>query len=583
MARYIQQPQQQYVSQYVPKDLNFYQQQIDKAQNRYDTTQAMYSEALGALGEMEAYDQDTKNEIIKGFVEDFDKTYNKYQGDLSKATGDVMGLVSKTRANPLLAGLKEQLVQGRTLEKQLAANPNLIVINDPRTKSVKDLGSFTELQPVTINPREVNALFLDMNKAKLNKAVESAPKKDPITGLFYTETTKGLTDAEITEMLQDENTYNSIIEQFPQLAGRENDPFVQQTVRSIVAQSASQFKQGVTKSPFFQGAVTTPEDKEGSNLSSNITFNTPMEGIVVAAQQTFDTGKLLKTGRTTVEAPWVLSPSATSSINVTKKATTQPATYGILSKEETEIMNNIASNIFQIKDKNKLEDYTDKEISNIKTFLDNALSAKSVSTYVSTIPNSNTYGINTTGKSNIGALGLTNYIFGDTKIGKDSSPTGFYTNLHFYDLETKKVYKGRDFYEKVLKKLPEDTDILIPAELSVENPYPVITGDYKFSKAYQVNAGNKTFIMSSPESLEVNGINVMPSYEAFNKISNAQYSTPGVPISMDLPLMDGNKAVRFPSKITWDGQTYNIEMKLGNDTFTGKGHTAQDAYYSLFD
>ena len=185
MARYIQAPQQQYVSQYVPKDLNFYQQQIDKSQARYDATQAMYSEALAKLYEVPTLDAESRNKMIDQFAQGFDQTFNKYQGDLSKATGDVLGLVSTARKDPFWQ-LNQHQVEQAKLEQQAKLSGKLIA-NSPSNKKIinPETGQYAtreELTTVAVDrPKyeEYDKIFISQLKPDVISFIETV-ENDPV-------------------------------------------------------------------------------------------------------------------------------------------------------------------------------------------------------------------------------------------------------------------------------------------------------------------------------------------------------------------------------------------------------------------
>lgn len=209
MARYIQPQQSQYVSQYVPKDLNFYQQQIDKSQGRYDATQAMYSEALAKLYDTPTLDAESRNKMIGQFAEGFDKVYNKYQGDLSKATGDILGLVSTARKDPFWQ-LNQYQVDQAKLEQQAKLAGKLIA-NSPSNKKIIDpeTGQYTSSEALTTvavdRPKyeEYDRLFISQLKPDIVSYIETIENDPVYQGMTHSkqiEYKKNLTEKKIREL-----------------------------------------------------------------------------------------------------------------------------------------------------------------------------------------------------------------------------------------------------------------------------------------------------------------------------------------------------------------------------------------------
>lgn len=136
MAKYIQLPNQSYVSTFVPQDLNFYQNQIDKQQSRYDATNLAYNQALSKLYEEPTLDFDIRDSKIKEIEDSFNNIYDKYHGDLSKANDDILSLISKAKSDKFWQLNKYKVEQANLAQKALMNG--MLPVNDPTKVDIID-------------------------------------------------------------------------------------------------------------------------------------------------------------------------------------------------------------------------------------------------------------------------------------------------------------------------------------------------------------------------------------------------------------------------------------------------------------
>lgn len=214
MARYIQPQQSQYVSQYVPRDLNFYQQQIDKAQAGYDRNNLLYNQALSKLYETVAVDTDTRDRLINEFEEGYNKIYEKHNGRLDRATGDLLNLITNINKDDFWKLNNWQIEQSKIAQE--GEEKGLGLINDPRGMSLIDpnTGKYRSLEELTTRA----APLIDPETGQRisgTRGTSSAPQYPKVVGIESTSevSTNPIKTIEDLYKIYPENSYYSQLQQ----------------------------------------------------------------------------------------------------------------------------------------------------------------------------------------------------------------------------------------------------------------------------------------------------------------------------------------------------------------------------------
>lgn len=125
MARYYNNPQGlTYQQNYVPLPIDLYKQMLDTSQQRYDATQMAMAQEKARIGDIETYNPDEKQRVLDQYRNDVMSIAQNYNGDLSKASGDIVNRIGAERMNPYYNANRiftERYKQQQQLADQLRA------------------------------------------------------------------------------------------------------------------------------------------------------------------------------------------------------------------------------------------------------------------------------------------------------------------------------------------------------------------------------------------------------------------------------------------------------------------------------
>lgn len=189
-------------SQYVAPPLEFIQGQMEKSQASYDRNIAMYNEALGKLGEIPTEDVASKQAVLKEIESKFGNIDNKYKGDFSAATSDVLGLISSARSNPfwnLNAKQIEQVKRQQSLQDRYGINA--LLGRDVKGLSLRDAnGNWIDpsaIEASVYNKEDYTQQFGKNNQAIVQQIRDSGLMQGDRPGLLKRVTTLGATRKEV--------------------------------------------------------------------------------------------------------------------------------------------------------------------------------------------------------------------------------------------------------------------------------------------------------------------------------------------------------------------------------------------------
>jgi hypothetical protein len=260
--------------QYVPmNDIGLIQNIISKKEKEYDMARAMEHGAVSQLYGLDTTQgfEPKRNELIQGLQGQIEEAVQKRGGDYGAAIQDIMGVVSKAQSDPFFQRNRQVMEKGKMLDQMLARNPNLMVFNDPRKLGYReDLGA-EDLEYSVFDPEDIDKGTMNLY-GNLGKQVrEGSPIFNPQSGYNEAVTIRGLTQAEADRMIQDEETYKNVLNNFPQLQDKLNDPNLSAQFKQRIAAQIQGLVQGQQRqflNPLTPKAGGTGEDifGQGSGL-----------------------------------------------------------------------------------------------------------------------------------------------------------------------------------------------------------------------------------------------------------------------------------------------------------------------------
>ena len=246
----------QYESQFVPTDfgtigniLGQFRQDMQMRNQEYDQGLAMQNTALAELYGLETYDKDIINQRAGELGTKIEDLVKRRGMDYGAAAGDISSLISKEQANPLYALNKRKVEQVKLLEQAIAKNPNLLTLRDPRKMSLKDFTSPEEIGYDVADPADVQAAIKDVFGKRGDLVRQGDLRKSSTPGFLEAITTKGLTNTELQQMLQDPATRETLLARLPQLRNYIDNPEVggwldtqmQQGLQGLIGGESRQF------------------------------------------------------------------------------------------------------------------------------------------------------------------------------------------------------------------------------------------------------------------------------------------------------------------------------------------------------
>ena len=228
----------QYQSQFIPTNfgqinnvLGMYRQDMNRREQQFDQAAQMENQALANIYGMETLDPDLLTSAADDLSKRIESVVEKRGGDYGAASKDIAKLISKEARNPIYGLNRRKLEQTKLLEEALARNPNLMVLQDPRSTSLQDIKSPDQIGYQVLDPEEVrkralqDLSFLDRRKLA---GISTTP-----TGYDVATYTRGPSDKEISELMNDPQMVNQLKSYFPQLQGmnsQEMDQFLGNTI-----------------------------------------------------------------------------------------------------------------------------------------------------------------------------------------------------------------------------------------------------------------------------------------------------------------------------------------------------------------
>lgn len=171
-----------YVSQFVPLDLNLIQQNVQQAQQRYDQTMGAWLSTQAKAIDETAYDPTEKQNALNRLQEKFNNVYKKYNGDLGAGQSDVLGMIATSRNDPYYALNEyalEQKKRRQALEQQYGSKA--LRFKDMKEGLVdKETGKFRNQSDFDFE------IMSDLDRqAKADSIVDAALQKASVEGGLY--------------------------------------------------------------------------------------------------------------------------------------------------------------------------------------------------------------------------------------------------------------------------------------------------------------------------------------------------------------------------------------------------------------
>ena len=186
--------------------------------------------------------QPKRDELVKGVESQIQEAVQRRGGDYGAAVKDIMGVVSKVKSDPFFQRNRRALEEAQYLQRLRAQNPALMVFRDPNTVAYDPNLSDEDLQYQVFDPDLLDKDFQTMYGDLAKQRREGMPVYDPTSGYNVATTTYGLTQDEVNKMIQDENTYQTLLSKYPVLQNA--SPEALGALRERIATQARGLSQG---------------------------------------------------------------------------------------------------------------------------------------------------------------------------------------------------------------------------------------------------------------------------------------------------------------------------------------------------
>lgn len=195
MARFIQPQQQQIVSMYEPKNIEFYSNILNKAQSDLERATAIKSAALEKYGDLTAYTQEDRDLTWGAANKDLANVLDADFVSPSRVASAVMETNKKVM--PYVQALKAKDKEAQ-LQRQLRAQWGTDFIgNDVANMAIADAyGQAVDpssIRGINYNAEQFRKMFHESYGANLLNKIESELKSSGRAGILTRETVKGLT------------------------------------------------------------------------------------------------------------------------------------------------------------------------------------------------------------------------------------------------------------------------------------------------------------------------------------------------------------------------------------------------------
>lgn len=236
--------------QYVPTaDVGLLSNILGQKQQQYNQAAQMQAAALSDIYGKETTSgfEPAAQERIKGFEQKLQELTDKRGGDLGAAIGDIIGAIGSMYKDPFWKTSKKALEQSKILQEQLARNPQLRVLSDPRSVAYREGLTDEDLAYKVFDPALVTATVGDLYGDIAKQVRESGLIPDEKTGYLQAITTKGATEAEVEQMKQNPEVRRAILSRLnidPYLA---NNPELSAEVNNLIDKGIENLNQGYTR------------------------------------------------------------------------------------------------------------------------------------------------------------------------------------------------------------------------------------------------------------------------------------------------------------------------------------------------
>lgn len=245
----------QYQSQFIPTDFGTlgnivgqFRQDMQQRNQEFDQSQAMRDQAIAQVYGIETLDPEIFQQAGDTLSKQIDEVVNKRGGDYGAAAGDISRLVAQESRKPIYGLNKRKLEQVKQLEQAIARNPNLLALQDPRQIDLTQKGlSPEDIAYSVLDPKDIETAISDIYGDLAKQRREGLPTFDPKSGYNVATTTLGVSPQEAQQMLQDEQTYQTVLSRFPQLAPYMDNEVINQQLRARIGQGVQGLVGGQTR------------------------------------------------------------------------------------------------------------------------------------------------------------------------------------------------------------------------------------------------------------------------------------------------------------------------------------------------
>lgn len=244
----------QYQSQFIPTDfgtvgnmLGMFRQDMAQRDQMFDQAVAMEQKLLSDLYGLETFQPEVIGQRVNKLAERMQEAVARRGGDYGAAAKDIARLGTRELSDPIYKLNQRQVEQAKLLERAQAANPNLLVLKDPRTMGLSSNMALEDIGYEVVDPANIRKVLDEMYGGLRNRVEQTDLRPSGTPGYLESTITKGATPEEITALAQDPNTLSAVISGNPQLAKYLENPNISSWLKNQIQEGLKQLEGGSEK------------------------------------------------------------------------------------------------------------------------------------------------------------------------------------------------------------------------------------------------------------------------------------------------------------------------------------------------
>lgn len=240
--------------QYIPmNDLGLIQKGLETKQKQWDTSKAYENQMLEQLYGISTTTGFSKGreQLIGNVQKQIEEAVSKRGGDYGAAVQDIAGIIARTGKDPFFNLNRIQMENVKGLERQLAQNPNLKILKDPRSMEYNPNLTEQDLNYQVLDPNDIATVINNTYGHLRSKEGPLQAVNHPVFGTIA-RSQKGLSDAEIAAMRTPE-TVNKALAQLGYSDLEKTNPELYNELSGMVYNQLGTLNMGYNDAPWSGG------------------------------------------------------------------------------------------------------------------------------------------------------------------------------------------------------------------------------------------------------------------------------------------------------------------------------------------